>query len=340
VRRVRLRAGEWEAVFLPEVGMLGASLQHRGTELLSLHGGVAAYRAGHTPSAPAPAKPAPPLLGGSVEPTPLISAPAPAKPAPPLLGGSVEPTPPGMPLLAPWANRLSRKQFRVAGVDVDHRRLPLHRDRNGLANHGTMAAVPGWEVLREEPARLVARFAYEADRAFPFPHELTVDALLAEDGLTVKTSLRPTGRRRVPVSFGWHPYFRLPGRRRDSTLGLPACSRLELDARGIPTGKAAPFQPERSSAPARPERLALGDRELDDLFALGSRRRFTLEGGGRKVEIRFGRGYDFAQIYGPRGKRFVAIEPMTAPTDALVTGACRVVRPGESFSATFEIAAA
>src|SRR6266545_1234922 len=43
--------------------------------------------------APAPAKPAPPLSGGSVEPTPLLPAPAPAKPAPPLSGGSVEPTP-------------------------------------------------------------------------------------------------------------------------------------------------------------------------------------------------------------------------------------------------------
>src|SRR5207253_3154574 len=45
--------------------------------------------------APAPAKPAPPLLVGSVEPTPLGPAPAPAKPAPPLLVGSVEPTPLG-----------------------------------------------------------------------------------------------------------------------------------------------------------------------------------------------------------------------------------------------------
>src|SRR5256884_8855880 len=43
--------------------------------------------------APAPAKPAPPLFVGSVEPTPLGPAPAPAKPAPPLLVGSVEPTP-------------------------------------------------------------------------------------------------------------------------------------------------------------------------------------------------------------------------------------------------------
>ena len=152
MRRVRLRAGDWEAVFLPEPGMLGASLKHQGGELLSLHGGVQGYRDGHTT---------------------------------------------GLPLLAPWANRLSRRQFRVAGVDVDHRRLPLHRDPNGLAIHGTMTAAPGWEVVREEPARLVARFEYRADRAFPFPHELTVDARLGQKGLTVTTSLVQIGRAHV-----------------------------------------------------------------------------------------------------------------------------------------------
>ena len=55
-----------------------------GHELLSLHGGVSAYRNGHTN---------------------------------------------GSPLLAPWANRISQRRFRVAGVDVDLRRLPLHRTR-------------------------------------------------------------------------------------------------------------------------------------------------------------------------------------------------------------------
>src|SRR5205823_3895834 len=44
---------------------------------------------------PAAAEPRPPLLGGSVEPTPPVPLPAAAEPRPPLLGGSVEPTPLG-----------------------------------------------------------------------------------------------------------------------------------------------------------------------------------------------------------------------------------------------------
>ena len=43
---VTLAAGQLEATFLPGLGLLGASLRHRGEELLALPGGVAGYRAG------------------------------------------------------------------------------------------------------------------------------------------------------------------------------------------------------------------------------------------------------------------------------------------------------
>src|SRR5215510_6734960 len=44
---VVLSAGDYEAVFLPGLGMLGASLKYRGIELVYLGGGPARYRAGH-----------------------------------------------------------------------------------------------------------------------------------------------------------------------------------------------------------------------------------------------------------------------------------------------------
>lgn len=285
---VRLSAGDYEAVFLPQLGMLGASLRRRGEELLSLHGGLAAYRSGRTT---------------------------------------------GMPLLHPWANRLSRFEYRAAGARVSLEGVPLRVGADGLPRHGTMGARPGWQVVRLEPARLAARFSYDGEEllaAFPFPHEIEVRASLDEDGLRVETVVEPTGRRRVPIAFGWHPYFRVPGSRRRWVLRMPACRQLELDERGIPTG---------GEASRRAEEAPLADRAFDDLFALGRDRRFALEGGGRRIEVRFGAGYPFAQIFAPPGRQFAAIEPMTAPTDALVTGKCPVVAPGERFAAGFSVSA-
>ena len=283
-----LAAGDYTATFLPELGMLGASLTWRGAELLSLHGGLAAYRRHSTT---------------------------------------------GLLLLAPWANRLSKKQFRAAGVEVDLRRQRVKLDTNSLPIHGTMVGPRSWEIVRLDLGRMVARFDYSTPEllaAFPFPHELEVDARVSDAGLQVTTTLRPIGDKRVPVSFGWHPYFQAAGPRDRWALRVPAHDQLELDRRGIPTG---------SATRERTHTLTLGNASLDDLCALGRDRRFTLSGRTRTIDVRFDAGYPFAQLFAPAGKRFLAIEPMTAPTNALVTGTHEVAEPGDRYSATFSVSA-
>src|SRR5213592_4179965 len=46
----------------------------------------------------------------------------------------------GIPLLHPWANRLARTRFSVAGrdVDLDSPSLPMSLDPNGLPIHGLL----------------------------------------------------------------------------------------------------------------------------------------------------------------------------------------------------------
>ena len=238
----------------------------------------------------------------------------------------------GLPLLAPWANRLGGWRYDIAGVDVDLTGVDLHDDGKGLPIHGTMTAQRGWEIASTTPSTAQARFDYGARRdllqAFPFPHELVLDIDLADACLRVATTIRPTADRRVPVSFGWHPYLALPGTRANTSLRLPACEHHLLDERGLPTGRTEP-QPEESRA--------LGERDLDDLFALGDDRRFALEGAERTVSVTLDEGYPFGQAYSPGDAAFGCLEPMTAPTNALVTGDCRLVDPGHEFTASFSI---
>ena len=301
-----LRAG-----FAPSVGMVGYSLTHRGGELLGQRGGLAAYRE----------------RGSSF----------------------------GIPLLHPWANRLSARSYSLQGrrAELDPELAPVHFDPNGLPIHGVLAASPHWSELGhkagDDRAVVAARLDYGAHEellaAFPFPHELEVAAELAGATLSVNTTLSATGDVSVPVSFGWHPYLALPG------VELPVRTRALLDERGIPTGRTEPVD-----IPG----AALGERAYDDLFTeLGERPVFALEGGGRRVELEFGEGYELAQVYAPAGEspltatggrpghqdasrvpaeHYICFEPMTAPTDALVSGTgLRFVSPGASFSARFRI---
>ena len=169
----------------------------------------------------------------------------------------------GIPLLHPWANRLSGFRYRVAGQEVVLPRgenlIPF--DDLGLPIHGVMPRLMRWEVVQLSRTVLTATLCWtsgELLRLFPFAHELTVEPTVASGALTIVTTLASVGHESVPVSFGYHPYLRIPEEKRSGwEVKLGARERLLLDEAMIPTGKREPV--------AR-RRFTLGEQVLDDGF--------------------------------------------------------------------------
>jgi hypothetical protein len=64
---------------------------------------------------------------------------------------------------------------------------------------------------------------------------------------------------------------------------------------------------------------------------------FTLEGGNRRIDVKFEKGYPAAQLFAPHNDDVVGIEPMTAPTDSLRRGSYRYAVPGKPESVRFSI---
>jgi galactose mutarotase-like enzyme len=285
--------GGIEAAFVPGAGMVGCSLRHRGEELLGQRGGLAAYVAERKTF--------------------------------------------GIPLLYPWANRLSEWRFPVAGreVAIDPEATPLRRDERGLPMHGLLTAAGGWEVVRHEDTVLAARLDFAADEtlmaAFPFAHEVQLEAALDGASLTIATTVVAKGDVPVPISFGFHPYLRLPGIDRSEWLvEIPVREQLRLGPAMLPTGERDPV----AIAPA-----PLGSRTFDDAYvAPPDGAAFALEGGGRRIELELGSGYPYAQVFAPPADPVIAFEPMTAPANALVDGGAALLAPGDSYRAVFTIA--
>lgn len=248
----------------------------------------------------------------------------------------------GIPLLAPWANRLGQDTYRVADREVTvHGVQGVHRDENGLPIHGLLAGARGWQVLAasaaDDAAMLTATLRFDHDRdgydAFPFPHELGLTVVLRGDELSVTTTITPIGEVEVPVAFGWHPYFVVPEPDRAAwRLKLPFSRHAVLDARNLPTGEVQQWAWDGTGG--------LGDRTLDDLFVVVPDGTVaSLTGGGVEVSLEYRHGYPYAVVFAPANDAVVAIEPMTAPTDPFAGrfGGLRSVAPGDAFSATFVI---
>jgi aldose 1-epimerase len=240
----------------------------------------------------------------------------------------------GIPLLYPWANRLASSRYRVAGREVTFDpSLPiLHCDEHGLPIHGVKWALLAWDVIATTRDRLTARLEWtrpELLAVFPFRHKVEMTATLLPESLTIETAVIAGDP--VPVSFGFHPYFGIPNRPRAQwQLELPAMRRLVIDDRGIPTGKEESFD--------RLDTL-LGELDLDAGFiVLDERPKFSLSAVGRRITLEFLENYRYAQVFAPKGKDFVALEPMTARTSALTSGeGLRVVESGREFHAAFRI---
>lgn len=243
----------------------------------------------------------------------------------------------GIPLLYPWANRLDHHGYEAAGKRVTlpdpGGRYSLYSD--GLPIHGALPGNLVWKASQPGSDRVHARLDWIGPallELFPFEHAVEFEAVVFEGGLSIATTVVASGPEPVPVSFGFHPYLRLPaGDRETWQVELGATQRLELDDRSIPTGQRTPLTQRR---------FVLGDSSWDDsLAALEHPPVFAAAADGRRLSVTFDEGFDWAQVYAPPGKGFICFEPMTAPTDALNSGeGLLVLEPGQRHRARFTVA--
>jgi aldose 1-epimerase len=242
----------------------------------------------------------------------------------------------GIPLLYPWANRLAEPRYRVLGREVvlDRSSPLLHFDEHGLPMHGVPWPLLPWIVTEARQDFIAAQLEWSSSNlfaVFPFRHRVELAATLRPDGFTIETTLVASSESPVPVSFGFHPYlgFSEPSRG-NWHLKLPAMRKLVLDGRGIPTGDEELFAGFDAE---------LDENSFDDGFALiEEQTTFSVIGAMCKVSVELLAGYRYAQVFAPKDKDYIAIEPMTAPASALTSSrGLRFVPPGERFRAVFRI---
>jgi aldose 1-epimerase len=227
-------------------------------------------------------------------------------------------------LLVPWPNRIRDGRYSFAGQS---QQLGLTEVARGNASHG-LARWASWSVEEHSAASVSLSYRLMAQSGYPWTVDLHVLYDLSADGLTVTQTATNLSSSPAPYASGAHPYLRVgPGPVDAWELTVPAATRLLTDDQLIPVGEepvegtAYDF---RVSRPVRDTVLdhAFGDLDRDENGVATAVVRSVETGDG--VALWVDDRHPWLQVYSAEQdsppRQALAIEPMTAPANAFVSG--------------------
>jgi len=249
-------------------------------------------------------------------------------------------------LLLPWPNRIDHGRYTFAGGSYQ---LDLSEPAKDTAIHG-LTRFATWSISSQAADKAELSLRLLGRPGYPFCLDLTAGyQLTADGGLTVTVTAANAGGHTAPFGTGSHPYLRAGGGLVDDwELELPAARWLPTDERGIPAGE--PREVAGSDYDFR-QRRQIGGMSLDTAFTglaadADGRAWARLTGPAAEVALWAGAGYGWLQVFTgdplppDARRRAVAMEPMTCPPNAFVTGTDLVViEPGSSVTRQWGIQA-
>ncbi|WP_136054925.1 aldose 1-epimerase family protein [Microbacterium sp. K24] len=241
-------------------------------------------------------------------------------------------------VLAPWPNRVRDGLWDDDGTA---RQLAITEPKFTNASHGLLRFV-AYDIDQTDAAATLSA-TIVPQTGYPYQIETSVTYLLTETGIDVIHVLANRSSEPAPVALGTHPFVTIGDvDPHDLVLRVPAATMFDTDERMLPTGT-------RPADAALRDGIRLGDASLDTGFTDLARDddglvRHTLTApDGRRLTVWQGEGFDYVQVFTtdkyPGHDLALAIEPMTAPADALNSGlGIRRLAPDESWTLRWGIA--
>jgi len=258
------------------------------------------------------------------EPLPLDTAP------PPFCSGIA---------LAPWPNRVRAGRWQLDGEELQ---LDITEPKRGGALHGLLEFAE-YEVRERTDASITLGAVIHPQHGWPFLLDTWIRYEVTADGLTATHGARNLSERSAPYAAGTHPYPRIGAHDvADLVLTVPASEYLEVDERLDPIAWRAV-----SGGTDLRGGVRVGDLDLDTAFRAlapvdGVTATLTAPDGAR-LEVWQDADWRYLQVFTtpifPKADGLgtaVAIEPMTAPPDALNSGDHLIwLEPGETYEGSW-----
>lgn len=245
-------------------------------------------------------------------------------------------------VLSPWPNRVRDGRWTLDGAQ---QQLAITEPARGNAIHGLLRYAD-YEIRARSDEAVLLGAIIPPQAGWPALLDTTVEYRAVPGGLDVRHAATNFGRVATPVAVGAHPFLRLgEAPVEDLVVTVHAEGYLESDERMLPVA-------ERDVAGTAFD-LRGGVRvgelvgRLDTAFSRvrhgddGEVARLEDPASGRRLSLRQDADWRYLQVFAPaafpraggRERPALAIEPMTAPPDALRSGEGLVrLEPGASWS--------
>jgi aldose 1-epimerase len=216
----------------------------------------------------------------------------------------------GIPLLAPFANRLDEQAFYANGRKYNFD-MELGNVRGAIPIHGYLSGTNMWKLVEAKADASGAWVASKLDfyrnpqymKQFPFAHTLTMAYRLSEGVLEVRTRIDNLSTEPMPVAIGFHPYFQLTDSlRNDWTLSVGARTHWLLAQTKIPTGEAETTEKFFGGDPHAVPLSRFASQDLDDVFTdlerdAQGRASVSVKGVKQELEVVLGPNFKAVLVY-------------------------------------------
>lgn len=233
--------------------------------------------------------------------------------------------------LSPFVCRMKKGEYRHEGNTHKIEKFYLGAE----AIHGLLFDAPF--VIQDHGADDKSAFvtlAYlytKKEEGFPFNFSVEITFTLESNCMLIlKTTVTNKGEKEMPLSDGWHPYFKLGETVNNLKVQFNSNTMVEFNDSLLPSGNYIPYNSFETMQ-------AFGDTFLDNCFVLKNHNAASCilkdETTRLQLTINAAASYPYLQVYTPPHRNSIAVENLSSAPDAFNNGIGLIMaKPGESYN--------
>ena len=242
--------------------------------------------------------------------------------------------------LFPYNDRIPEGKYVYKGQTYQ---LPCNSRRGDGSIHGLIYNRELKEIGRKadengaELSLLAELHKDDFPQGYPFDMSLLIVYTLNDKGLSVNFKIKNDGNKTAPLAMGWHPYFALEGTADNWSFYHKGGSYVEVADNLIPTGNTPSVKGSIFDFSGGKQ---FGADEYDIAISAPDDGFMRLSDGKQHIDMTFDAAFfKYTQIYIPPSRKGVAVEPVSAATNAFNDASLGLieVEPGEEIDTYLKI---